>query len=82
MVRALTAVLLASALAAPAAAAQPLDPARVGAIRMSYVARASKAGQSTSPRSKSSSNRRKPKPPDVRLNWISGGLRWPAVAPA
>ena len=45
MVRLLTVVLLAAAVAAPAAA-QTIDIPRVGAIRMSYVARASKAGQS------------------------------------
>lgn len=44
MVRVLAAVLLASALAVPAAA-QVTDIPRVGAIRMSYVARTSKAGQ-------------------------------------
>lgn len=45
MVRVLAAVLLASTVAAPAAA-QVTDIPRVGAIRMSYVARTSKAGQS------------------------------------
>lgn len=44
MVRVLTAAILAAAVAAPAAA-QVTDIPRVGAIRMSYVARASKAGQ-------------------------------------
>jgi Skp family chaperone for outer membrane proteins len=45
MVRVLTIILIAAALAAPAAA-QTIDIPRVGAIRMSYVARTSKAGQS------------------------------------
>lgn len=45
MVRVVTAVLVAATVAAPAAA-QTTDLPRVGAIRMSYVARASKAGQS------------------------------------
>jgi len=44
MVRVLIAAILASTVAAPAAA-QVTDIPRVGAIRMSYVARASKAGQ-------------------------------------
>jgi len=45
MVRFLAAAILAATVAAPAAA-QVTDIPRVGAIRMSYVARASKAGQS------------------------------------